>query len=269
MEPRPAAWPPGKPESTSTGNAVVQALLRYGQQAVSAQPQDPSGFAADAEANALLGADPFAFLLGVICDQGIPAERAWMAPYLLRQRLGHIDPRLIVADPSAVLAAVKSPPALHRYVETVPGWIVAAAERVLRDYDGDAARIWNDHPRATEVHRRLLAFKGIGPKKAAMAVEILERDFGVPIQDMHGSDVAYDIHLRRVFLRTRLAEYDDLTHMLTVAREAHPERPGAIDLPAWLVGRKWCHAGIPDCPNCVLTEVCPKDVDRTANVLGG
>jgi len=39
-------------------------------------------------------------------------------------------------------------------------------------------------------------------KKAAMAVEMLERDLGVPVRDMGGSDIAYDVHARRVFLRT-------------------------------------------------------------------
>jgi endonuclease III len=139
---------------------------------------------------------------------------------------------------------------------------------VLHEYKGDAALIWADMPQATDLQSRLDAFKGISQKKAAMAVEILERDLGVPIRAMHGSDIAYDIHVRRVFQRTRLAERDDLEHMVAVAREAYPDRPRAIDLPAWLVGRQWCRAGIPDCPNCVLTEVCPKDIARAAGVIG-
>jgi hypothetical protein len=71
-----------------------------------------------------------------------------------------------------------------------------------------------------------------------MAVEILARDLGVPITDLSGSDVAYDVHVRRVFLRTGLAEYDDLDHIVEVARRLHPERPGELDFPAWLVGRR-------------------------------
>lgn len=113
-----------------------------------------------------------------------------------------------------------------------------------------------------------LDFPGIGQKKAAMAVEILDRDLGVPIRELDGSDIAYDVHVRRVFLRTGLAEYDDLEHMIEVARRAHPERPGAIDMPAWLVGRQWCHAGLPNCPACILREVCPKDIDRANAVRG-
>jgi endonuclease III len=116
--------------------------------------------------------------------------------------------------------------------------------------------------------QRLDRFPGIGQKKAAMAVEILDRDLGVSIRELDGSDIAYDVHVRRVFLRTGLAEYDDLDHMIDVARRAYPERPGAIDMPAWLIGRQWCHAGLPDCPACVLRDVCPKDIDRANAVRG-
>jgi hypothetical protein len=42
-----------------------------------------------------------------------------------------------------------------------------------------------------------------------MAVEILERQRGVAIHQMSGSDIAFDVHVRRVFLRTGLAERDD------------------------------------------------------------
>jgi hypothetical protein len=43
--------------------------------------------------NALIVENPFAFLLAVIFDQGIPAERAWRAPYDLMRRLGTRTPR--------------------------------------------------------------------------------------------------------------------------------------------------------------------------------
>jgi endonuclease III len=78
--------------------------------------------------------------------------------------------------------------------------------------------------------------------------------------------VAYDVHLRRVFLRTRLADRDDRDHMIQVARDLHPSRPGELDLPTWLVGRGWCHPGIPNCETCPLTTVCPKDIERAAVV---
>jgi len=271
--PRPQAQaaPTPMPEPTSTpadSPAVVAALLAYGRSQTPERVGETS-FTPHPEANALILNDPFAFLLAVIFDQGIPAERAWRAPYELMQRLGHLDPARLAADEAGVYAAVNQPPVLHRYREKLPPWLVAAARLVLSAYAGDVSRIWSDEPTAAELQRRLDRFPGIGQKKAAMAVEILERDLGVPIRDLHGSDIAYDVHVRRVFLRTGLADYDDLDHMLDVARRAHPERPGAIDFPAWLVGRQWCHAGLPDCVNCVLRDVCPKDIDRANNVRGG
>ena len=136
-------------------------------------------------------------------------------------------------------------------------------------YGGDTAAIWSDHPSADLLQHRLAAFTGIGQKKAAMAVEILERDLGVAITNMERGDIAYDVHVRRVFLRTRIADRDDRDHMIAMARELHPARPGALDLPAWLIGRGWCHPGIPNCIGCPLTEVCPKDIERAAQVTSG
>jgi hypothetical protein len=51
----------------------------------------------------------------------------------------------------------------------------------------------------------------------------LERDLHVPIADLSGSDVACDVHLRRVFMRTGLAEHDNVDHMVAVARSLHPD----------------------------------------------
>lgn len=144
--------------------------------------------------------------------------------------------------------------------------VEADARQVVTHYGGDAAAIWSDQPSADLLQRRLDAFTGVGQKKAAMAVEILERDLGVPIRNLERSDIAYDVHLRRVFLRTRLADRDDPDHMIASARRLHPRRPGELDLPAWLIGRGWCHPGVPACSDCPLTQVCPKDIERAAMV---
>jgi uncharacterized HhH-GPD family protein len=250
--------------------AIVTALLRFGREhqqereRIGAEPQ----FTPHPQANRLLIDDPFAFLLAVIFDQGIGAERAWRAPYELRLRLGHLDPVRIAADFETVRAAVARRPCLHRYIEKMPRWLVAAAGRVITGYDGDAAAIWSDQPRAADLAARLRRFDGISQKKSAMAVEILARDLGVPVRELTGSDIAYDVHVRRVFLRTGLATVDDPDHMIDVARRLHPQRPGELDFPAWLIGRQWCAAGTPDCPGCPLAAVCPRDILRAGGVYG-
>jgi uncharacterized HhH-GPD family protein len=245
--------------------AIADALLAFA--AAGTQTVAPEGaLTIDPDADELVRHDPFAFLLGVIFDQGIPFERAWAAPLELQRRLGHLDPARIVAGPEAVRTAVQQPPKLHRFVENVSAWVVLAAGRVLEDYNGDAERIWGDEPTAKELQRRLTAFVGIGQKKAAMAVEILERDLGVPIREMEGSDIAYDIHVRRVFLRTGFADEDSVEHMVEVARQVYPQRPGALDDPAWRVGKTWCHPRAPDCSSCVLMASCARLIDRTVGL---
>ncbi|MBA4181721.1 MAG: hypothetical protein C0506_14120 [Anaerolinea sp.] len=256
-------------DAVGSRRVIAASLLELGASLSSTDHGPALDFTPNPEANELLQTDAFAFLIAVICDQGIVAERAWLVPFLLRARLGHLDPAQFAISEDDVRKAVQTPPMLHRYVEKVPRWLVQAAQLVVRRYGGDASRIWSGSPSADELRRRLDEFPGIGQKKAAMAVEILERDMGVPVSRLDRSDVAYDVHLRRVFLRTRLADRDEQDHMIQVARGLNPDRPGALDLPAWYVGRTWCHAGLPACSVCPLTNVCPKDIERAARVVSG
>ncbi len=270
--PQPAPAPPA-PVSTHRRNVdrlkVVEALLSYGKSLALTHTSGIPPFTPNADANHLVKDDPFAFLVAVICDQGIQAERAWCVPSELKKRLGHLDPKKIADDPDAVATAFRADPALVRYVNKVPAWVVKAAEQVLHEYRGDAGQIWDDQPEAQELQRRLVQFTGIGQKKAAMAVEILARDLDKPIHSLEGSDIAYDVHLRRVFLRTGLAESDDEAHMIQEASDLHPERPGELDLPCWMIGRQWCRPKKPKCGTCVLSEACPRWIDRAASVKGG
>jgi uncharacterized HhH-GPD family protein len=265
--PTPAATLPSPPDLDRS--AVVRALLELAEQEKA--QLNKSGepfFTPNALANRFLIENPLAFLLAVIFDQGIVAERAWAAPYELAHRLGHLDPYRLEDDLPGIAKAVATPPMLQRFVNTIPPWIASAARRVVREYGGDAGRIWGDAPRAEVLDRRLRAFDGIGQKKAAMAVEMLERDLKVPIKGLHGTDIAYDVHVRRVFLRTGLADRDDRDHMVAQGRLLNPSRPGAIDFPMWLVGRRWCRPGVPSCPECALFSVCPRLVDRAEGVTG-
>jgi uncharacterized HhH-GPD family protein len=256
------------PAPSPDAQAVARGLLAHAEVLASQLKAGSLQFTPDADANALVRDDPFAFLLAVISDMGIRAERAWALPYLLRQRLGYLSPAALVSDPGAVRTAVQQEPKLHRFVNVVPVWLVQAAQIVLSQYGGDAAQLWEDEPTAVELRRRLEAFPGIGQKKAAMAVEILARDLGKPLQDLSGGDVAYDVHLRRVFLRTGLAEHDEVGHIVAVARALNPDRPGALDLPAWDIGRRWCRPVDPDCPACPLNSVCPRLIDEGSSVRG-
>lgn len=220
------------------------------------------------EADAFVKSAPEAFLIGVLFTQGIPAERAWAAPYLLASRLGHFDLSRLASERVSVARAVATPPALHRFVRTVPGWISSAAQRLLDEYNGSASHIWLPGTHVLEVHRRLIAFAGIGEKKAAMAVELLRRTFGIEMIGAEYGSVAYDVHVRRVFLRSGLARQDTPAAIAAAARKACPDAPGSLDLAAWLVGRDWCRPREPRCDQCRLGPACPRLVHVAVEGVG-
>jgi len=112
--------------------------------------------------------------------------------------------------------------------------------------------------RAAVQQERLLAFDGIGRKKAVMTTEILMRHFGVNLLGKECGQVAYDIQVRRVFLRSGLAEEDSPGAIEAAAAQACPEAPGTIDLPAWLIGRETCRPRSPRCNECVLAGPCAR-----------
>lgn len=220
------------------------------------------------EADAFVRACPEAFLVGVLFTQGIPAERAWAGPWLLRKRLGHFDLRRLAAEREEVAAAVAQRPALHRFKVTVAGWISDAAALLLERWGGSAANLWADAPTARELMRRLMEFPGIGRKKAAMAVELLRRCFGASVSGIETGTVAYDSHVRRVFLRAGLVDRDTPEAVEGAAAAACPASPGTLDLPAWLIGRQWCRPTDPACEECPLGHVCPRLTGRGVPGVG-
>ena len=135
--------PPGTPPPPGAGThrAVADALLAHGRQLAASIGGGTARFTPDEDADALIRADPFAFLVAVICDQGIQAERAWAIPYALKQRLGHLDPVRVGAEPERVRSAFATAPKLHRFVNSVADWVFDAGRIVASDYDGDAALI--------------------------------------------------------------------------------------------------------------------------------
>jgi uncharacterized HhH-GPD family protein len=233
--------------------------VAYGRElAAAGAAQAVGGFTDDPDADAFIERDPNAFLIGVLFTQGIPAERAWEGPYLLRERLGHLDLQRLAMELDSVREAVQAPPMLHRFKETIPRWISLAAGRLLDEWGGDASRIWAPGSHVLEVTERLSRFEGVGQKKAAMAVEILVRHFGADLMGIECGQVAYDVHVRRVFLRSGLAREDTVEAVRAAAEQLCPESPGLVDLPAWLVGRETCRPRSPLCDRCRLGQVCPR-----------
>lgn len=249
-------------------STVAHLLVEYGFELESqGAAQFGASFTNVPEADLLLR-DPNAFLIGTLFTQGVPAERAWLGPYLLRERLGTLDLEFLAGHPERVRDAVQQAPMLHRFKETMPRWIVGAAERLIAEYGGDASGIWTPGSHVVEVTERLSAFHGIGRKKAVMAVEILTRHFGVELRGREFGQVAYDVHVRRVFLRSGLADEDSIESIEQAARLACPESPGTLDLPAWIIGRESCRPRSPRCDECRLSSACAQRTHLTPTGVG-
>jgi uncharacterized HhH-GPD family protein len=238
---------------------LVEAILKFNDHLTVDASEADGLFCPDPAANSLILQSPFAFLLGVVFDQGIVAEKAWAAPFQLRSRLGFLDPaKLAATDVATISSAIATRPALHRYTTNMARYVHLTAVRVVGQYGGDASAIWSQTSSVRELESRLREFTGIGQKKAAMAVAILTKIFKVPLPDVEQIDVAYDVQVRRVFGRTGLARSDDLMTVLNAAREAYPSFPGRLDYPTWIIGRRWCRPSAPLCGSCPLTEACLK-----------
>lgn len=204
---------------------------------------------------------PLKFLFGVIFDQGIAYEKAWKDPSELERRLGHLDVASISTMKQEALAAVLSKyPALHRFNNKMATWLISASKLLLTKYQGKAENVWAGKPTVRMLESRFREFEGVKQKKGSMAVNILVRDYDLPIAgSKEGIDISYDVHVRRVFLRTGLAAKDTEDDIVGAARELNPDYPGELDYPSWVIGRHWCHRKAPECSKCILDNICPKN----------
>jgi uncharacterized HhH-GPD family protein len=135
----------------------------------------------DPAADELLANDPLALLVGMLLDQQVAMETAFLGPKKISDRMGGFDVRTIAdADPEAFAAMCATPPAVHRYPGSMAGRIQALCRFVADTYDGDPRRIWTDgDPDGREVLKRLKALPGYGDQKARIFLALLGKQFDV------------------------------------------------------------------------------------------
>lgn len=228
-------------------------------------------FTGNAEADVLLNdlaGYPQAFVFAALVDRQVRAERAWLVPLLIRQRLGSFE----FADLEAVsrqqwVSLMREPAPAHRMPETMAEILHQATARIGSIYGGDASRIWAGRPASARVVRRFLEFHGAGPKIATMAVNILVRNFHVPLADYRYVDISADVQVNRVMGRLGFVEPGAGPDVVIyAAREANPDFPGIFDLALWDLGRTLCRPVNPRCAECRLAGLC--DYARSVKLKG-
>lgn len=137
-------------------------------------------FTGDPEVDRLLVDNHFALLIGMLLDQQISIELAFLGPSRLADRVASLDPATLAAMPEdEVVAAFAAKPALHRFPASMGRRARALAQALVEGYDGDAGAIWRGVDDADEVRRRLLALPGFGSEKARIMLAILGKRMGV------------------------------------------------------------------------------------------
>lgn len=138
--------------------------------------------AQDDAADELLLNDPFARILGMLLDQQIPLEKAFVGPYRLAGRMGveRLDATQIADyDPAAFAELYATPLAIHRFPGSMAERTQKLARAVADEYDGDAAKIWTGAKDGKDLFKRLSALPGFGKMKAQIFIALLGKQFGV------------------------------------------------------------------------------------------
>jgi uncharacterized HhH-GPD family protein len=129
------------------------------------------------EANALVASDPMALLVGFALDQQVTVQKAFSGPLVLRERLGAIDAATLA---SADLESVfRARPAIHRFPGSMAQRVHDLAVHVRDEYDGDAARIWEDAEDSAALRANLAALPGFGEMKIKALGAVLAKRFDV------------------------------------------------------------------------------------------
>ena len=235
---------------------VKEELLKFG-----ATLPKGGTFTGDEAADRFLRSNPFAFLMAASLDRGARSESVWKIPRLLQQKLDHLDPdRLSRMTSSELEKILRSLPKKPRFPNHAAKTIICLAKLVSNELNGNADKAWAGKSVAS-VLDFLDRVYGVGPGIAAMTVRILidEGVFQPQQAELRQIDIKSDVHVTRVFYRSGLSASRDEQQCKYDARTLYPEFPGKLDWPAWEIGRKYCHEGNPNCLECPLYSVCPKE----------
>jgi uncharacterized HhH-GPD family protein len=139
-------------------------------------------FTGNEEADALLGQEPMALLIGFALDQQVTVPTAFLGPLKLKQRLGTLDAREIAqADPGRLDEIFREKPAIHRFPGSMAKRVQELAAVVDEEYGGRAERVWTDAADGADLKQRISSLPGFGEMKIKALGSVLAKRFGVEV----------------------------------------------------------------------------------------
>jgi len=133
-------------------------------------------------ADALLAEDPLALLVGMLLDQQIPLEKAFMGPYVLAERMGvrRLDAAAIADhEPAEFSELFSTPPAIHRFPVAMAERTQKLGRAIVDEFGGDPASVWTEAKDGADLLRRVGRLPGFGKQKAQIFVALLGKQLGV------------------------------------------------------------------------------------------
>jgi len=143
-------------------------------------------FTGNEEADALLGQEPMALLIGFALDQQVTVPTAFLGPLKLKQRLGTLEAQEIArADPGRLEEIFREKPAIHRFPGSMAKRVQELAAVVDEVYGGRAERVWTDAADGADLRKRISSLPGFGEMKIKALGSVLAKRFGVEVaQDL-------------------------------------------------------------------------------------
>jgi uncharacterized HhH-GPD family protein len=138
--------------------------------------------AQDAAADEMLAQDSLALVVGMLLDQQIPLEKAFIGPYRLAERLGvqHLVARPIADyDPDEFATIFATPPAIHRFPGAMAGRTQKLCQMIVDEFDGEASAVWSGAASGKDLVRRVGKLPGFGAQKAQIFTALLGKQFDV------------------------------------------------------------------------------------------
>ena len=159
-------------------------------------------------------------------------------------RVNLVTPALFARYPDAVALAGANQRELQRIIKSC-GFFRTKARNLVA-----AARIIVErhHGRVPHTMNELLELPGVGRKTANVILAVAYGE----------AAIAVDTHVFRVANRLRLARATTPAKMELALMRVIPQEQWSL-AHHWLIyhGRQVCHARKPDCPECVLLDLCP------------
>jgi uncharacterized HhH-GPD family protein len=140
-------------------------------------------FTGNEEADALLGQEPMALLIGFALDQQVPVQTAFSGPLKIKQRLGTLEPHALAS--TDLEPVFREKPAVHRFPGTMAKRVQDLAAVVDEEYGGHAERVWTEAADGADLRQRISSLPGFGEMKIKALGAVLAKRFDVAVaQDL-------------------------------------------------------------------------------------